>query len=233
MGNYLPHTHTQRRPLKKRALANWTVAAAPSENIERREQIANERELEARREVERRQRMAARRDQRASDALRTEARRNLEVKAQLLFPWDLMAPDRKIAAVLTGQPLGAMYPVFELAIPFSGVNLGISPRELGISEPAANFMTLSAPRTCSWSELMRAADFFLEVQAFEDRALDRAALMDKAKDALTRLEGRLSGLPDWLTIHELRGSWFIVRPTRETAKRMWEEVIASKPGAAP
>ena len=86
-------------------------------------------------------------------------------------------------------------------------------------------MTLSAPRTCSWSELMRAADFFLEVQAFEGRALDRAALMDKAKEALARLEGRLSALPDWLTIHELRGSWFIIRPKPETAKAMWEEVM--------
>jgi hypothetical protein len=232
MGSYHPHRHIQRRPRR----ISWAAPAARTlseDTVARREQIARERELEARREAEKRERMAVRREQRTSDAWRAGARSNLEAKAEALFPWDMLGPDRKIAAVLTGQPLGSLFPIFELAIPFSGVNLGIPPRELGISEPAANFMTLSAPRTCSWSELMRAADFFLEVQAFEDRALDRAALMDKAKEALARLEGRLSALPDWLTIHELRGSWFIIRPTRETAKRMWEEVIASKPGAAP
>ena len=94
-------------------------AYAVGRQVARREQIARERELEARRETEKRERMAVRREQRASDALRADARSNLEAKARALFPWDLLSPDRKIAAVLTGQPLGSLFPIFELAIPFS------------------------------------------------------------------------------------------------------------------
>ena len=116
---------------------------------------------------------------------------------------------------------------------FAGVNCGVSSKELGVAGPVADFVKLSAPRTRSWSELTSAADFLIAAQAFEGRTLDRAALMDKAKDALMRLECRLLALPDWLTIHELRGPWFIIRPTRETAKTMWQEVIASKSVAAP
>ena len=68
------------------------------------------------------------------------------------------------------------------------MNFGVLPEELGVSGQAANFVKLSAPRTHSWSELARATDFFLEAQAFEGRALDHAALMDKAREALARLE---------------------------------------------
>jgi hypothetical protein len=233
MGSYIPHTHTQRRPLKRRAVANRTVAAEPSDDSGHRERITREREQQARLEAERRERMAARREQRARDARRADTRKYLEARAEAIFPWNLLTPERKMAAILTGQPLGAMCPIAKLARLFAGVNLGVSPEELGATGELANFVKLSAPRTRSWSRLTQAADFFIAAQAFEGHALDRAALMDKASDALTRLERRLLALPDWLTIHELRGSWFIVRLKRETAKQMWQEVISGKSANAP
>jgi hypothetical protein len=232
MGSYHPHRHIQRRPRR----TSWAAQAAPTlseDTVARREQIAREREQQARRETEKRERMAARREQRASDALRADARSNLEARARTLFPWDLMAPDRKIAALLTGQPRGSLFPIFELAQLFAGVNCGVSPEELGVSGQAANFVKLSAPRTRSWPELARAADFFIEAQTFEGRALDRTALLDKARRALADLEARLSALPDWLTVHELRRPWFIIRPTPETAAAMWTGALASKSAAAP
>ena len=105
MGTY--HPHRQRRPrrisLKRpRQLAPY----AAGRHVARREQIASERELRRDGRPKSR-RMAVRREHRASDALRADARSNLEAKARVLFPWDLLSPDRKIAAVLTGQPFGA------------------------------------------------------------------------------------------------------------------------------
>ena len=50
---------------------------------------------------------------------------------------------------------------------------------------------------------------------------------------LRALKALLLALPDWLTIHKLRGPWFIVRPKPETAKAMWQEVLASKSADAP
>ena len=173
--------------------------------------------------------MAARREQRASDAGRIEAHRNLEARAQLLFPWDLMAPDRKIAALLTGQPRGSLFPIFELARLFAGVNCGVSPEELGVAGQAANFMKLAAPRTRSWPELARAADFFIEAMAFEGREPDRATLINNARNVLAALEDRLTALPEWLTVVELRGSWFTIRPTPKTAAAMWKKVTGAKP----
>jgi hypothetical protein len=165
--------------------------------------------------------------------LRAAARNNLEARAGAVFPWDLLAPDREIAAILAGQRRLSQFPIFDLAWLFAGVNLGISPREFGVSGPAENFMMLSAPRTRSWTALTNTVDFFIEVTAFEGRAFDRTALLDKARRALADLEDRLSALPDWLTIHELRRPWFIIRPTPETARAMWEDVLESKSAAAP
>jgi hypothetical protein len=230
MSTYHPHLNRRDRRAP-RAAAIWTT---PAENeTERRERIAAERETRRRLDADRETRAAARREQRASDASRTHTRSNLEAKAGTLFPWDLMVPDRKIAAVLTGQQPGSLYPIPGLARLFAGVNLGVSPGELGVAGQAANFMPLAAPRTRSWPEITRVADFFIEATAFEGRAFDRSELMEKARRALTYLEDRLSTLPDWLTVHELRKPWFIIRPTPKTAKAMWAAVLASKAAASP
>jgi hypothetical protein len=229
MGSYHPHRHIQRRPRR----TYWAAPAAPTlseDTVTRREQIAREREQQARRETEKRERMAVRREQRASDACRADARSNLEARAETLFPWDMLAPDRKIAALLTGQP---RFPIFELARLFAGVNLDVSPSEFDVAGPAADFLMLSAPRTRSWSELTNAADFFIAAHAFEGRAFDRTELLDKARRALADLENRLSTLPAWLTVHELRRPWFIIRPTPETADAIWTGVLTSKSAAAP
>jgi hypothetical protein len=233
MGSYHPHRHARRRKACVCGNASQPVSAPWEDSVARREQIAREREQQARLESEKRERMAARREQRASDALQAGARSSLEARARMLFPWDLMAPDRKIAALLTGQPRGSLFPIFELARLFAGVNLGVPPGELGVSEPAANFMAPSAPRTRSWAELTQTADFFLAAQAFKGCALGRAELLGKAKNALGRLEDRLSALPDWLTVRQLRRPWFIIRPTPKTAEAMWKGVIASKSDTGP
>jgi hypothetical protein len=224
MGNYIPCRQTRRR---HRAVAPAAPTVSAVEEC-RESALAAEREARRQHEANRQARAAARREQRAIDALRASTRSRLEARARLLFPWGLMAPDREIAALLTGQPRGALFPVFDLTRLLAGVNLGVSPREFGVSETAANFMTLSAPRTRSWSELTNAADFFIAAHAFEGRAFDRTELLDKARRALADLEDRLSALPDWLTVHKLRRPWFIIRPTPETAEAMWQRMIASK-----
>ena len=231
MGSYHPHRHTRRRPARVCENAPQSLPAPRGEDTaERREQITRERESLRQFDANRQARADARREQRASDALRASVRRDLEVRARLLFPWELMAIDRELAAILSGQPRGALFPVFDLAQFFAGVNLGVSPREFCVSETVAIFMVLSAPRTRLWPELTRAADFFIAAHALEGRAFDRAELLDQARCALAKLESRLSALPDWLTVHELRGSWFIIRPTRETAKAMWKEVVRANEG---
>jgi hypothetical protein len=245
MGSYHPHRDISRRPNASASRkARTPLSANLKDTAARREQIAHERERhaqriaaerEARRRLDsnRQARAAARREQRASDALRADARSNLEARAGTLFPWNLMAPDREIAAILTGQRRGSQFPIFDLARLFARVNLGVSPREFGVSGPAENFMMLSAPRTRSWTALTNTADFFIEATAFEGRAFDRTALLDKARRTLADLEACLSMLPDWLTIHELRGPWFLIRPTPETAEAMWTDVLASKSAAGP
>jgi hypothetical protein len=232
MGNYIP----ARIPpglTSKRPVVPVLTGTPGTPGTTDRERIARERERQAQIEAAKHERMAAQREQRASDVLRAAARSNLEARAGALFPWDLMAPDREIAAILTGRPRGSQFPIFDLARLFAGVNLGVSPREFGVSGPAENFMMLSAPRTRSWAELTNAVDFLIEAHAFEGRAFDRSELLDKARRALAELEDRLSTLPDWLTVHELRKPWFIIRPTPETAEAMWTDVLASKSAAGP
>jgi hypothetical protein len=153
----------------------------------------------------------------------TDALRNLEIRAASLFPWHLLGPDRKIAAILTGQPRGALFPISDLACLFAGVNLGVPSEELGVTGPAANFMTLSAPRTRSWAALTQTADFFIAARAIRGCTPVRDEILAQAARALADLERRVSALPDWLTVHKLDTTWFVIRPTPQMASVMWDE----------
>ena len=146
------------------------------------EQIAREREL--RRGGSRKARAhggVARR--RASDALRATPVGSRRRRPDCFFlglvvarPQDRSCPDRSAA--------GRDVPDLRSGAAVRRREPGVLPEEFDVSGQAANFVKLSAPRTHSWPELARATDFFLEAQAFEGRALDHAALMDKAREAL-------------------------------------------------
>jgi hypothetical protein len=138
MGKIFPHRHTRRHPARVCGNAPQSVSAPGGETTERHEQLARERERKAQIESEKQARAAARREQRASDALRANARNRLAARAESLFPWTLLVLDRQIAAVLSGQPPGTLFPLFNLTVLFAGVNCGVAPKELGVAEPAAN-----------------------------------------------------------------------------------------------
>jgi hypothetical protein len=217
------------RPPSRRTLRRMSAGAAstppvsqPAEN-ERRERIAAKRERQARLDADREARALLRREQRAR-ALPAAARSALETRAGLLFPWDMLKVERTLSARLSGQPEGALFSIFDLAIWFAGVNLGCAPKEIGAPSAIADFIALSAPRTRSWPEVARTAGFFITAQAFAGRAVDRADLMDQARAAAKALEVRLAELPEWLVVHQLRAPWFIIRPKPETAAEMWKEV---------
>jgi hypothetical protein len=177
VGNYICH-RPSRRPDRSVAVSQRWAPSLEDETT-RRQAIALERQRQAQLETERSARMSARREHRASDALRANARQGLEARARLLFPWDLLSPERKLAALLAGQPLGSLYPIYEMARLFAGVNVAVLPEELGVSGPLAKFTTLSAPLTRSWPELTRAVDFFIAAQALEGQTLNRDALMSQ------------------------------------------------------
>ena len=119
MGNYIP-ARIPPRLTSKRPVAPALTGTPGTPRTTDHERIARERERHAQIEAAKHERMAARREQRAKDACRADARRSLEAKAGILFPWDLMAPDRKIAALLTSLPPGTLFPIFELARLFAG-----------------------------------------------------------------------------------------------------------------
>lgn len=226
MGNYICHRPSRR--WRRRVAVSQRWAPSPEDETARRQAIALDRQRQAQIETERSARMAARREQRSRDAWRADARQGLEARARLLFPWDLLSPERKLAALLAGQPEGSLYPITEMARLFAGVNVGVLPEELGVSGPLAKFTTMSAPLTRSWSELTRAADFFITAQALEGQTMNRAALMSKARRMLAKLEDQLPKLPDKLIVHKLRGSWFVIRPAPGMIEAVWEKVTADR-----
>jgi hypothetical protein len=127
-----------------------------------------------------------------------------------------------MGAVLSGLPRGSLLPVSDLVAPFAGVNVGVMPGELGVWEPLADFLRLSAPRTLSWETLTKTAEFFVASQAIDSRMFDLDETLTKARAARDILETRLSTLPVWLTVYDLDGGWFIIRPTPEVASEMWD-----------
>jgi hypothetical protein len=218
MGNYLPHLNRKNRRAAC-ATAIWTPS--PENDAERRNRIAAEREGRRQLDERRRTRAAERHERRARDALQADAVR-AEPRARLLFPWDQLGPERKVAAILAGQPRRSRFPILDLALLFAGANLGVPPS--GIAKPAADFITQSAPRTRDWDALSRTADFFIAAHAARGRLFDRDELLAQAVHALANLDERLSALPDWLTVHRLDATWFNIRPVPETPNAIWDQV---------
>jgi hypothetical protein len=187
-----------------------------------RDRVAAERAERQRLEIERRARMDERRARRVHEAEADEARRIARAVAKGLFPWGSLLPERRMGAVLSGLPRGSLLPIPDFVTPFAGVNVGVMPNELGIAEPLADFLRLSAPRTLSWEILTKTAQFFVASQAIDGRMFDLDETLIKARAARDILETRLSTLPVWLTVYDLDGGWLIIRPTPEAASEMWD-----------
>jgi hypothetical protein len=215
MGNYIPHV--RRAPRRRHDVRLRTPAAA-----KHRDRFAAERAEHYHIEAERRTRMDERRARREREAEADEARRIARAVAKGLFPWGSLLPERRMGAVLSGLPHGSLLPISDFVTPFAGVNVDVIPSELGIAEPFADFLRLSAPRTLSWEALKKTAQFFVASQAIEGRVFDLGKTLTKARAALDVLEGRLSTLPGWLTVYDLDGGCFIIRPTPEVASEMWD-----------
>jgi hypothetical protein len=187
-----------------------------------RDRIAAERAERHHIEVERRARMDERRARREREAEADEARRIARAVAKRLFPWGSLLPERRLGAVLSGLPRGSLLSVSDLVAPFAGVNVGVMPSEIGIPEPLADFLRLSAPRTLSWETLTKTAEFFVDSQAMDGRVFDLGETLTKARAALDVLESRLSMTPGWWAVYHLDGGWFMIRPTLEVASEMWD-----------
>jgi hypothetical protein len=195
-----------------------------------RDRVATERAERYHIETERRARMDERRARREREAEGDEARRIARAVAKGLFRWGSLLPERRMGAVLSGLPRGSLLPVSDFVAPFAGVNVGVMPSELGIGEPLADFLRLSAPRTLSWETLTKTAEFFVASQAMDGRVFDLDEMLTKARAALDVLESRLSTLPGCWTVYDLDGGWFIIRPTPEVASEMWDSACRRHEG---